>query len=61
MCFVAFMICLCLCSVVYLPCNYLDTMHRCASHLGKWSKVGARNAHVPYQPLVGGVANGVGV
>ncbi|KAL4233105.1 Transmembrane protein 39A [Mactra antiquata] len=32
----------------FLPPNYLDLMHRCAQHLGRWQKVEGRHAHVPY-------------
>lgn len=28
--------------------SYLDTLHRCALHLGKWTKVENRNPHMPY-------------
>ncbi|XP_060583973.1 transmembrane protein 39A-like isoform X2 [Ruditapes philippinarum] len=32
----------------FLPPKYLDLMHRCAQHLGRWQKVEGRHAHVPY-------------
>ncbi|XP_052237907.1 transmembrane protein 39A-like isoform X2 [Dreissena polymorpha] len=32
----------------FLPPKYLDLMHRCSQHLGRWQKVEGRNAHVPY-------------
>ncbi|KAL3883145.1 hypothetical protein ACJMK2_029438 [Sinanodonta woodiana] len=32
----------------FLPPKYLDLMHRCALHLGRWQKVEGRHAHVPY-------------
>lgn len=34
--------------VHFLPPRYLDLMHRCAQHLGRWQKVEGRHAHVPY-------------
>lgn len=35
-------------SAHFLPPKYLDLMHRCAQHLGRWQKVEGRHAHVPY-------------
>ncbi|XP_074643554.1 transmembrane protein 39A-like [Tubulanus polymorphus] len=32
----------------YLPPKYVDTLHQCALHLGRWQKVEGRHAHVPY-------------
>ncbi|XP_052811219.1 transmembrane protein 39A-B-like isoform X3 [Mya arenaria] len=32
----------------FLPPRYLDLMHRCSQHLGRWQKVEGRHAHVPY-------------
>ncbi|CAH1799828.1 unnamed protein product [Owenia fusiformis] len=32
----------------FLPPKYIDMLHRCALHLGRWQKVEGRNAHVPY-------------
>ncbi|XP_064628999.1 transmembrane protein 39A-like isoform X2 [Lineus longissimus] len=37
-----------LCLLYYLPPKYVDTLHRCALHLGRWQKVEGRHAHVPY-------------
>lgn len=34
----------------FLPSKYLDLMHRCAQHLGRWQKAEGRHAHVPYNP-----------
>lgn len=34
--------------VHFLPPKYLDLLHRCAQHLGRWQKVEGRHAHVPY-------------
>lgn len=34
--------------VHFLPPKYLDLMHRCSQHLGRWQKVEGRHAHVPY-------------
>lgn len=34
--------------VHFLPPKYIDLMHRCAQHLGRWQKVEGRHAHVPY-------------
>ena len=34
--------------VHFLPTRYIDVLHRCALHLGKWVKVEGRHAHVPY-------------
>lgn len=34
--------------VHFLPPQYLDLLHKCALHLGRWQKVEGRHAHVPY-------------
>ena len=36
----------------FLPPRYLDLMHRCSQHLGRWQKVEGRHAHVPYNAYV---------
>ncbi|CAI9738695.1 Hypothetical predicted protein [Octopus vulgaris] len=36
--------------VHFLPPQYLDLLHKCALHLGRWQKVEGRHAHVPYNP-----------
>ncbi|XP_071112423.1 transmembrane protein 39A-like isoform X1 [Haliotis cracherodii] len=32
----------------FLSPRYLDLLHRCALHLGRWQRVEGRHAHVPY-------------
>ncbi|KAJ8314441.1 hypothetical protein KUTeg_006591 [Tegillarca granosa] len=34
--------------VHFLPPKYLDLLHKCALHLGRWQRVEGRHAHVPY-------------
>lgn len=39
-------------SIHYLPAKYVDVLHSCALHLGRWIKVEGRHAHVPYNAWV---------